>query len=349
MIEIILILLFGIWTSYTDIKYEKIKNISVLLMIIFGIILNFVIFHSGSNKEMMISNIILSIFSSVIIWLAGLWSAGDAKLFIGYSILIPPYLYNQIFDPRFPSLNIFIYTFSIIFLYLGVQVLFKTTWKEKIETVRKFFSLKFLVRLVVAFIALSTTRMLLFPDIGILHTYFVNIFLMFVIFEIIETFTKIKTDLIFIAVAVVGMLIFRDYFLSAGFILSLVQTALIFVAIRSIIVELGMQVFLRRMKISELKEGMIPAEIILKDKSGRFVKEKISYFSLFSMLKSRSKEATVLDVRTDGLTREDIKNLQALHNKRKIKDDYLLINTAMPFAIFIFIGVLISIASKIFA
>ena len=82
---LVFIMIFGFWTSYTDIKYGRIKNITIILMMFFGIVLN--IFVSKSlvgNPVGFILNATLSLVVSFGFYMLDLWSAGDEKLFLGF-------------------------------------------------------------------------------------------------------------------------------------------------------------------------------------------------------------------------------------------------------------------------
>lgn len=76
------LLIFGAWISYYDLKKGKIKNYSLLFLVLVSIFIN-VYFTRASIEFPLVSflNILSAIFVGVAIWLSGLWSAADAKVF----------------------------------------------------------------------------------------------------------------------------------------------------------------------------------------------------------------------------------------------------------------------------
>ncbi len=92
-----LIILLGIYVSYTDIKNGIIQNKILLLMSIMGIIINIVYFIILKNEFLAIYFINLIIVSIIAIcfYIFHLWVAGDSKLLICINILFPARLYGN--------------------------------------------------------------------------------------------------------------------------------------------------------------------------------------------------------------------------------------------------------------
>jgi len=129
------IFILGIVTSYSDIKYGKIKNshllwggLYVLCLYIFLIIYSLFFLHQTDNlkyvAELLLNGVIAFIIS-YLLWRFNLWAAGDAKLFILYSLLIPPEFYSKNYIPYFPSAIFLIDTFLIIGLFFFLKMLIK--------------------------------------------------------------------------------------------------------------------------------------------------------------------------------------------------------------------------------
>ncbi len=95
---LIFIVAFGLITSYEDIRFNRIRNKWVLLAISFGVFVSIFVFIS--NPKLTIPgggpylvefylNVLCTFVLGYILWYTGLWSAGDAKLFLAYAFLIP--------------------------------------------------------------------------------------------------------------------------------------------------------------------------------------------------------------------------------------------------------------------
>ncbi|MBW2998603.1 prepilin peptidase [Candidatus Woesearchaeota archaeon] len=120
MKEIILLSLFfifGIYLSYYDHKHSKIPNKAILLGLLSGLITHIIFFDIFVFLNLFISTII-----GFLLWKLKFWSAGDGKLFILISFLIPLNYYpNQHYEP----LTLLINSFFPIFLFLLIMSLFK--------------------------------------------------------------------------------------------------------------------------------------------------------------------------------------------------------------------------------
>jgi Flp pilus assembly protein protease CpaA len=97
------IVLFGLATSYSDIRHGKIRNRLVAAAIIYSFLataavtLSLVLagepVFSGYLPAYTV-NIAAALVFGFGFWYAGLWGAGDAKLFVAYSSLVPLSFYS---------------------------------------------------------------------------------------------------------------------------------------------------------------------------------------------------------------------------------------------------------------
>lgn len=124
------IFFIGIVTSYEDIKFSKIKRkwigrgliyplLGYLLLYFFSILR--VVDYRGINysyiQEFLINGFI-SIAIAYLFWKLGIWAAGDAKLFIVYTLLIPLDYYSKSYFPYFPSFALLLNIFIPLFLFV---------------------------------------------------------------------------------------------------------------------------------------------------------------------------------------------------------------------------------------
>jgi len=140
----------GLVTSYQDFKEGKIQNKWILLGLVWGlgIYLLFLIWNlivpylSFELPTFLVSYIFKSLINSAIslaigylLWYFNLWSAGDAKLFFIFSLLLPLKYYWRSALPYFPSFALLINTFIPIALFLLCQNIFY--FFKKVLTFRK--------------------------------------------------------------------------------------------------------------------------------------------------------------------------------------------------------------------
>jgi hypothetical protein len=69
-----------------------------------------------------VQNLGLGLGVGILLWLLGVWAAGDAKLFALYAFLLPPAVYTRSFLPTFPALPVLVNVFAFVFLFLIVDL-----------------------------------------------------------------------------------------------------------------------------------------------------------------------------------------------------------------------------------
>lgn len=140
-----MIILLGIISSYSDYKKNIIKNNMIIISIIYSIIINFIYFiyyKKDTYYQDFLINILFSIILAFLFYYFDIWSAGDGKLFIAFTFLIPLSIYQFLLIPKLYSfellINIFLpYTFILIII--GVKYKLKKLQNIKInnKTIKK--------------------------------------------------------------------------------------------------------------------------------------------------------------------------------------------------------------------
>lgn len=131
------IFFIGIITIYEDIKTAKIRRKWIVLGLLWSISGYFLLYllgtlrlidYGGINysyiKDVFI-NTFISIGIAYLLWKSGIWAAGDAKLFIVYTLLIPLDYYSKSYLPYFPSFALLLNIFIPVFLFIMIIALFK--------------------------------------------------------------------------------------------------------------------------------------------------------------------------------------------------------------------------------
>lgn len=142
------ILFIGLATSYQDYHSGKIKNKWILWGMYWGVSwysflflwsqlaphlplvispLRFSFLLPTDYLLQIIVNSLISLAVGYLLWHFKLWSAGDAKLFFVFSLLLPLKYYWHSAMPYFPSISLLfnVFTFSLIFLILrNIFILF---------------------------------------------------------------------------------------------------------------------------------------------------------------------------------------------------------------------------------
>ena len=195
-----MIFFLGIVTSYEDIKYGKIRNKWILLAIFYTIVMNAMLFLLGYNNFdysiRFLTNGILSLLIGFMIWYANLWTAGDAKLFFAYSLLISPAATLK--SINFAFIDILINTFVPASAFLLFFALVKTTTKEKISYAKEALDPNKLLKSALFIFAL------MWPA------------------GILASFLPVKGILVIIAIISVFLLYKLEKFLSAGVLMAVI-------------------------------------------------------------------------------------------------------------------------------
>jgi len=107
------LIILGVITSYTDLKFRLIRNRHLLYALVYGIAIYIYIFLKSYHLSFarIILSITIAIGIAYFLYLKRLWSTGDAKLFIAFSFLMPYSKYEYLF--KFPPLVLFINTVII--------------------------------------------------------------------------------------------------------------------------------------------------------------------------------------------------------------------------------------------
>jgi hypothetical protein len=132
------IFLIGAVTSYEDFRYGKIRNKWIILGLAWGILIHVFFLCWGifspyiaeiykvsfvyilpSYILMVLINSLFSLCAGYLLWYFNLWSAGDAKLFAVFSLLLPLDNYWRTYLSYFPSIVILINTFIPALFFLA--------------------------------------------------------------------------------------------------------------------------------------------------------------------------------------------------------------------------------------
>ncbi|MCF7873780.1 MAG: hypothetical protein K9M00_03005, partial [Candidatus Omnitrophica bacterium] len=199
-----LIVITGFLTISTDILRKKIKNkhlvfiaaIAIFLYIFFGIKGDFKI------SLPLIINPVIALMISLLLYFCDMWKAGDAKLFVVYSLLV----YKNNYSATLPlsCFVIFVNTFLISFICL-IPYIIKNIIDNKNKMRKKILSkdtLKYLLKIILIAFSISwlikpVLRLLPFKNIFFLEFTFIYLGYLF-IYKYIDKIKSKKTLLILI-------------------------------------------------------------------------------------------------------------------------------------------------------
>lgn len=344
---ILSILFFGVITSYTDIKHGKIKNIFIIFLFVSGIIIN--IFYTGTltNPSIKIDslfvqtvmNMTISFLVGFFLWASSLWSSGDAKLFFGYSALLPIFTYKFGYIPFFPSFTILINTFIPMASFLLVIALIRMDYKWLYNIIKKNFRIMWMVKLILFIFGFSYIIQAILSFLNIQTNFLLEIILLFVTMGILE---KISNNLMLIT-SILGttlkIILTFSSLLTLSFLIGFIGTMAFIIALMFLLNPIIEFSFTQRVKINDLKLGMVLGERLIKTRKG-YIKKQSSLLTIFDIFKSMKEN--IAEKSITKLTEEEIKELKQLYEQKKLDFDYIKVTKTIPFAPFMFLGVLLT-------
>jgi len=377
------IFIIGLITSFEDFKYGKIRNKWIKIgflwgLAIFGLYIfwNFfflflqyleiapssVFLLRFSYLGKVLLNTSIALLVGFLMWYWNTWSAGDAKLFVLFSFLLPLRFYSNTYLSYFPSfallINIFVIALGIFLIILSCTFFFffftkerrdlsekeKNIQKKKIK--KNLFSLfkEILNLLVIFFVIVSLSGIIFKSTLGKSLIYFFTITLglekwvLFIAFLGIFVFLmrflqKIKKIFYVAAVILLIWLFYKWIVFNQSPLLAMrpmlsIAAAIIFggFIFRKMFDWHVNKKEIQDVDIKNLKAGMRLTEESLnrlKSKDEKLFKESIG------------------KIYSDGLTKEQVLLLKKFTENKKITE--LKIYKPSPFAILIFIGLIVTI------
>jgi len=120
-----LILFLGIITSYTDIREGKIRNRHLLIALLYFAVAIIVYNLTGFLKESydyfqliyIGANLLLALVFGAVLWISGFWTAGDAKLYAIFAMIVSAVLNRPQSLIDFAFVSVLVFAFVPFFLY----------------------------------------------------------------------------------------------------------------------------------------------------------------------------------------------------------------------------------------
>ena len=347
-----MIIFLGIITSIQDIKQGKIRNKWIIIAVAYALLMNiFVLLYMMLTEtpfrieyyyEFLFS-LGFMIFIAFIIWWVGLWTAGDAKLIIAYTALIPLSVFSLGYVKNFPAFTLLLNIFVPMFFVMGVFVLVKSKWKDKKAILKQISDPKMLFIFAAAIFGLMWVINFLFRFVTFLPAnYFSMVFFLFIFLMILEKILPISFTKTIFLLAILRLMFDRSIF-SFKFLMDFAIIFVTMIFLRFFIINLGAIVFSKNVHFDELKPRLILSQIPVKGK-GSIEMVPFSQIDLLGYLTNKFKRKPVIKYDFSyGLSKENIEELKGLYKEKKIKFNTIRVFTTIPFAPFVFLGVLITL------
>lgn len=184
-----IIIVLGLFTSYTDIKFRKIRNKHLLFAAVTGLIVyTYLIINQKFILDIgLASNLLLGLGIGLLLYLTDTWGAGDAKLFAVFCLLMPTEKYSYILP--FASIAVFICTFVLSLIAMLIFSIGHSV-KTKTKIFNKIFLLSVLERLGISFGIIISVSWIIRPLLQNLipkTTFFLYVVVMYSVYHILYT------------------------------------------------------------------------------------------------------------------------------------------------------------------
>lgn len=340
-LNILCICFLGFVASYTDLKKGLIENRLVFPAIAIAFLLNFL---NGFPFAEFALNGFLAFLFGFLLWLASLWSAGDSKLFLAFSLLFPLPFFASL--SLFPAFSILINSFVPAFIFMLALVLFKTSLKQKAEALRHAFSPSLVLSVAIFLFSFYWLLDLVLPFFPVQLDFFTLAILLFVVVFCVEFFLPKKSIYFFAAIALIFLFLRLNEVLSISFLLFFLSCLIAALLLLFFVLRLGFACFGKAKQIHQLKQGMVLLETIVL-RNGRIEKKRPllpSFVNIFSQVKERP----FVETGPRGLSKRDILLLNRAKNEKRVNFDTLLVQETLPFAPIIFAGTILSFFTPLF-
>ncbi len=340
-----IILFLGIITSYTDIKESKIKNKHLVIALVYSAIVYFILTYQTIGQVRLVYFVELGVMSAAsliagfVMWHIGIWTAGDAKLFSVYSLVVPLSVYKYGHIPYFDSLNLLVNTFLPIFLFLLGILLFRTSLKQKGIFIKKAIEPATIVMVALSLFALLWVLNILLKLVHFKISQIVVIPILFIMLMALEEVKIFKLVYIIGGISILRLILDHSVY-SFAFAKEFLGLIFLFLLLRFFIIRMGFHFFTKEVDIGLLEEGMTPAEVIYLE-GGEYKKKRFMFFSLFEQLDWGIKKNYLFNP-AEALSKGDVTELKRI--SKKLGFEHLRIQQTLPFAPFLFFGVLLTVA-----
>ena len=347
------ILSCGLYTGYTDFRYGKIANIYTLILIIFGVISQAFFVTAGEITWVHgCTTLFGGLGISFAMFYTGIWAAGDAKLFWGISLLMPPSAFSHTTETQFYPLILLVNIFLLFFVYITLKSIIKMPIRKQGTLISKSFIMQlkqFPKRILQAFSCVGVGGVAFYipSQLGVDLDLAVGIALFmaiaFAFNKVVEKYIAGKYKIaVHTCVGILAIFLAIRSLTNLGIFVVFIFFISFFILVFSSYVR---SLFTKETALKNLKPNMIPAERIVRIQAQQGTDK---YVKFPAGLANPAQDDVIVDVSSEGLTDEQIAHLHRLAADGCLQEPEsgLLIQEKIPFAFMIVIGALINLLAK---
>ncbi len=366
-LSILLLIFFCLYATYTDLRERKIKNVCAYGAIYAGILCQVISVLSGSSGLLnSLWTVVGGFLTVLVLYWFGIFSAGDAKLVWGASLLMPPGLFTQTdafaqYTPTALLVNIFVPYCLILVAYLFIKTQTRHKWQAFVEIFRhenfrpQMFDMIFRLIFLLGLQHLVTVTLSLEGlgiELGFWHQLWLVLVLFFAVNHFVAKYGLERIRNVVVCVVLIELMVITTPWTFepwAAAYLPLLKIYLVYIVIfcfaRQFIQNLDDRVFDREVDISDLKEGMVPAEQIVKIEGED---RKVTYSKQGFALPNVFNTNILLGTLPGGVSKEKAAELKQLAEEGQFErfDNKIRIQRSLRFAPIIGFGVILTLLCR---
>lgn len=356
-VPLILGLVMGVATSYTDMKTGFIDDLHVFpiagLSIVYHLYRGFFVEH---NTMLALSGLIgffIGLVLGLVLYFLGAWASGDVVILAGFSALlpyppstaslIPPYALNYPLYPISILLNSIIAIFPFIFLYSFGVLIARKKFSELKEILTS--GVRLTVEVVLWITAALGLQIALYNTTGTVFGGLLGWAFTFIVVVALGRARKFGDAF---GLLVLGYLLYLDPRMALWIFARLLAVIYLLKVFFSTVKFMRTEVLMEEVPLEELEEWDILGETIFekngqigRDRTDSFVRLKISLLTANLEVLRPNYGRVIASPTAEGLKKEQIEELKRLVEEGKLENRFLR-KKAMPFAPALFIGFLIA-------
>jgi Flp pilus assembly protein protease CpaA len=341
---LIFLIVFGVLTSFEDIVRCKVRNRWVLFAMAFGVVSSITIFFiQGKNWNGLLGfylNCLTALIFGYILWFSGMWSAGDAKLFLAYAFILPPAIYRFTIIPSFSAFEILINTFLPLMAFYMCYIPFKAGFGCIKRLLLQAFSPQLVLSLGIFVFGFGWLSTFIFGLVRFRSNMILDVVLLFLMILFFSRYLRLRMLPTSIVICIIRVIAEGPNAFSPVSLYRFGIVLLSFVLLRFFLLSLSYEVFSKDIPIEGVKEGMMPAEDVIKENPKRYGKLRNIQYSVIGALISKDPRRSVFLSTPDGLSNKEAAFVKRIHREGFLKDATIRIYETIPFAPFMFLGAL---------
>jgi len=238
-------------------------------------------------------------------------------------------------------------TFIPYFCAMAAVILYRTSVQQKLRTLHSILAPGFLLRYALSLVTFGSVALLVNRWLPIRLDYFGSVFLFIMLYSLFDRFVKRRWQPYVLApLALVSLLLVGKAL--PNYLTLLAITGLLFLIFRFFLSSLGDHLFVREIAVQDLRQGHVPAHIIVRDSTGGYRPHEVAFTSFVALAARPRNTEIIMEMAPQGLSASQVGELHRLAAAGQFASfgAKVKVQTTMPFAPLILLGVILTLLGQ---